>query len=289
MWVKRIKKHIPDQVKCLVKPVLEKLRNYKVRHKRTLRVNSLIKTLALTYDSSKNSVQHVLILVIDCLRQDHLSLFGYQRKVSPFLDSLAKQAAVFGDAVSASSWTYPSVASILSGKYPHNHGGIYTENMRNLDEGVLPRQMSDKVLTVPEILARFGFKTYFGSAIETASLPIQGRFQEMSVYHLCNAERIIDKYLKWLRDNRLEKTFSYVQIGDLHPPIQIPAAYRSILGTIPNIPHIEDWDYLEDASTGDAHFERYRRNRIKLYDPAIRYVDDKIKQQPIQTIFFQRR
>lgn len=278
MRAKRIKKYIPKPIKRWRKSILAKLRNYELRRKRPLRANSLIKTLGLTYDSSKSSVQHVLILVIDCLRQDHLSPFGYQRKVSPFLDSLASRAAVFADAVSASSWTYPSVASILSGKYPHNHGGIYTENMRNLDEEMLPRQISDNVLILPEILARFGFKNYFASAIEPAKLPIYGRFREISICHLCSAERIMDEYLSWLRGSRIEKTFSYVQIGDLHEPIQIPAAYLSVFGTIPDIPHVKDWHYVEGASSGDADFERYRRNRIKLYDCAIRYVDDQIKQ-----------
>lgn len=67
------------------------------------------------------AAKHILFIVIDCLRRDHLSLYGYHRETTPFLKSVATGNSVFQNAVSPSSWTYSSVASMLTGLYPHSH------------------------------------------------------------------------------------------------------------------------------------------------------------------------
>jgi arylsulfatase A-like enzyme len=58
----------------------------------------------------------LLLFVIDTLRADHLSTYGYHRPTSPRLDALAARGVVFEDATSQSSWTLPSMASMLSGR-----------------------------------------------------------------------------------------------------------------------------------------------------------------------------
>jgi arylsulfatase len=58
----------------------------------------------------------LLLFVIDTLRADHLSTYGYHRPTSPQLDALAARGVVFEDATSQSSWTLPSMASMLSGR-----------------------------------------------------------------------------------------------------------------------------------------------------------------------------
>lgn len=64
----------------------------------------------------------VLIIVVDALRADHVSAYGYSHPTTPNIDKLAQQGALFENAIAASSWTLPSHASILSGRYPHDHG-----------------------------------------------------------------------------------------------------------------------------------------------------------------------
>lgn len=64
----------------------------------------------------------VILLVVDTLRRDHLSLYGYERQTSPQIDRWAKQGLVFEDMTATSSWTLPSHASMLTGLYPRSHG-----------------------------------------------------------------------------------------------------------------------------------------------------------------------
>jgi arylsulfatase A-like enzyme len=65
---------------------------------------------------------NVLIIVVDTLRADHLSAYGYLRPTSPNIDRIASQGILFENAVSAGSWSLPSHASILTGRYQFEHG-----------------------------------------------------------------------------------------------------------------------------------------------------------------------
>lgn len=65
---------------------------------------------------------NVIILVLDALRPDHLSCYGYERETSPNIDRLARQGLVFQNAVSQAGWTLPSHASLFTGLFPAEHG-----------------------------------------------------------------------------------------------------------------------------------------------------------------------
>src|SRR5262245_57627106 len=65
---------------------------------------------------------NVILLVVDPLRADHLGCYGYARSTSPRIDEWAESGMRFTRAYSASSWTAPSVVSILTALYPAAHG-----------------------------------------------------------------------------------------------------------------------------------------------------------------------
>lgn len=64
---------------------------------------------------------NVLVIVVDTLRADHLSAYGYSRPTTPHFDHLAAEGTLFENAYSACSWTLPSHASLLTGRYPSDH------------------------------------------------------------------------------------------------------------------------------------------------------------------------
>ena len=63
----------------------------------------------------------IILIVIDCLRADHLGCYGYPRETSPNIDSLARGSILFKWAFSACPYTVPSHASMFTGKYPSHH------------------------------------------------------------------------------------------------------------------------------------------------------------------------
>jgi arylsulfatase A-like enzyme len=64
----------------------------------------------------------VVVIVLDTVRAENVSTYGYRRPTAPALDALAAEGALFLDATSPSTWSLPSHASLFTGRYPSSHG-----------------------------------------------------------------------------------------------------------------------------------------------------------------------
>ena len=64
----------------------------------------------------------VVIIVIDTLRADHLSCYGYELETSPVIDAFAAGATLFESNSTQFNSTFPSLTSIFTGLYPKTHG-----------------------------------------------------------------------------------------------------------------------------------------------------------------------
>jgi arylsulfatase A-like enzyme len=72
----------------------------------------------MTADSPGN----VLFVVLDTVRKDRLTPYGYDRPTAPNLAEFAEEATVFEQAVAPAPWTLPVHASLFTGLYPSQHG-----------------------------------------------------------------------------------------------------------------------------------------------------------------------
>ena len=63
----------------------------------------------------------LVLVVVDTLRADHLSVYGHARPTTPALERRAREAAVFEQARSTSSWTLPGFGSLFTGEPPARH------------------------------------------------------------------------------------------------------------------------------------------------------------------------
>ncbi len=69
---------------------------------------------------------NVVLISLDTLRADHLSLYGYGRETSPHLDRWARRRGiVFLNTVASSPWTLPSHVSLFTGLDALRHGVNY--------------------------------------------------------------------------------------------------------------------------------------------------------------------
>jgi arylsulfatase A-like enzyme len=62
---------------------------------------------------------NVLLIVLDTVRADRLSLYGYQRATTPNLERLARRGIQFDAARATAPWTLPSHASFFTGRWAH--------------------------------------------------------------------------------------------------------------------------------------------------------------------------
>jgi len=90
----------------------------------------------------------MLLLMIDTLRADRLSCYGYEGNQTPVIDGLTGEGILFENHISQSSWTRPAVASILTSLYPSSHKTY-----------LKPDMLPDEVFTLPEALKEQGYRT----------------------------------------------------------------------------------------------------------------------------------
>jgi len=87
---------------------------------------------------------NVVLIVMDTVRKDHLSLYGYKRKTSPFLDFLSQYGAKFVNAYTSSPWTLPSHASFFTGLYPSEHQAINGNEYLDSDYKTIAEALSER-------------------------------------------------------------------------------------------------------------------------------------------------
>jgi arylsulfatase A-like enzyme len=73
---------------------------------------------------------NVLLIVMDTVRADRLSLYGYRRTTTPKLEQLAKRGVRFDRVRATAPWTLPSHASVFTGRWPREIGVDWNTPLR---------------------------------------------------------------------------------------------------------------------------------------------------------------
>jgi len=107
-----------------------------------------VETIQARGEGKTNHKPDILIYVVDALRSDYLSCYGYTRETSPNLDTFSKNNSLFINAYANASWTRPSAATMLTGLLAKNHKTMSRESS-------LPEDLQ----TLPEILRNNGYHT----------------------------------------------------------------------------------------------------------------------------------
>jgi arylsulfatase A-like enzyme len=226
---------------------------------------------------------NIILIVVDALRADHLSCYGYNRDTSPNIDKFAKEGVLFTHAYSQGAATRISIPSIFTSLYPGVHGVF--------ESGAPLRK---EFITLPEILRKYNYITAaICGPVLNMFTNFDYRFDYYSVYRMTQEPNneflpptyrmtpsITQKVKKWLDTNGNLPFFLYVHFLDVHSPFSAPAPYETMF-----------WNTEIDEETkkcvrSSLRFEgQYKKNSsgkfvdyaISQYDAEIRYVDEHIK------------
>ncbi len=177
--------------------------------------------LTLSMVLISRSGKNILLITIDTLRYDRLSIYDDKFVKTPNIDGLAKKGSIFEKAFAHTPITLPSHANILTGTTPLYHG-ISDNNRFRLDE---------KFLTLAEHLKKNGYKT----AAFTASFVLNEYFKLNQGFDLYNgpeksneliAEEIIKPSVKWIRENE-GPWFLWIHVWDPHTPYSPPEPFKT--------------------------------------------------------------
>lgn len=228
-----------------------------------------------------------IIYLVDTLRADHTTPYGYARDTTPELAAFARDAVVFEQAVSHASWTKPAVASIFTSLLPGRHRAVQLRD--SLDPGLV---------TLAEMLQARGFATgaaVANSVIYTAGTNFDQGFDFFAGLHgagnrpskVVEAGPVVDTALGWLDERRGFPNFLYVHTMDPHVPYTPPAPFDRKYEPHPTADHpAQDprYDLKEpldkerliaqydgEIAYGDQEFGRFLRELKQrgLYDRAL--------------------
>jgi arylsulfatase A-like enzyme len=206
---------------------------------------------------------NVIVLVVDTLRADHLSAYGYGRSTSPNIDGLASQGVLFENAISPSSWSFPSHVSLVTGLYQFQHG------MGNVPKMAVfsgpPTFSGDR--TVGEEFESRGYRTAAFSANRTYfshSLGFGRGFTHFEDYFHCAA----DGFVRTLYGREFSRV--YLSRSDRSKPKRVLRwlGWNSLLDT----------DEEGSGSYGGA--EGVRKRASVVNDELFHWVDQSRSQHP---------
>jgi arylsulfatase A-like enzyme len=102
---------------------------------------------------------NVVWLSIDALRPDHIGAYGYSRRTTPNIDSLATSGFRFSSAHAQATGTWDSVPSMLTGRYPHSLPRDYDDPRAAPGKRWYAYTLKPEAPLVSELLARIGYAT----------------------------------------------------------------------------------------------------------------------------------
>ncbi len=214
---------------------------------------------------------NVLVVLVDTLRADHLELYGHTRDTAPRLRAWAEQAVVFEEAITASPWTLPSVASIFTGLYVSAH------EVRDFGDGLATHHV-----TLAERFRDAGYRT--AALMKTGVLVGEAGFEQGfdtweadPDFRDSSAQDLTDRALAWLDAEASDPFLLYLHYTDPHYDYIAPEPYyeshaagidSELTGGAWQIKEIRDGE--RELLDGDID------RLLALYDGEITYWDSQL-------------
>lgn len=219
---------------------------------------------------SNPKLPNIILITLDTTRADRMGFLGSPRGLTPNLDTLAKQSAVFTRAYAQAPLTPPSHATILTGTYPQFH-----------QLNAMQTPLAADLPYAPEILRAHGYSTaaIIGSIVLEAKAPYAPGFDRgFQTYDadFRNGNPGEDRYrttvrrgdvvvahaLEWLDRQPKRPFFLWVHFYDAHDPYDPPEPYKTRYASAPYDGAIA----YEDAAVGKL----LRHLKLRgLYDGAV--------------------
>lgn len=268
---------------------------------RRLRALLLLSLLASACDVETSPLDVVLV-TLDTLRADRLSLYGAGAAQTPNLEWLASQGVVFENAYSPIPATLPSHASILTGAYPKELG-IHDNGLYRLDESrvTLAERLHQAGYATAAFVSAFvldsrfrldqGFELYddemdfpIQPPLRISGDPQDAFDRQLAAPSQRRASVVTDRALAWLEEAHRRPFFLWVHYFDAHQPYQAPEPFTTLYDPDYQGPLDGDartWWYVlvrywSRNRNRSGYPKRDHAHMIARYDGEIAYLDSEL-------------
>lgn len=221
---------------------------------------------------------NICILIIDCLRADHLGCYGYHKNTSPNIDSIAGQSVLFENAYAQSNWTAPSFYSMIAGKYP-----------TTLMISWIDQKIDSDFVVLPEYLTEKGYLTGIFTPFKMLLNPnaFSSHFTEVKELHL--DEKTLPEFRDWIKKNKNSFLFFHTAEYVHEPYFANKQSVQMFLDNATSVPdnseivkiltskHTPKTSIMDISRKINTHFKFPSKNEIKYlmacYDAGIYHID----------------
>ncbi len=235
---------------------------------------------------------NILLLILDTVRAQNLSLYGYGRDTSPNLVELARESVVFELALATSSWTLPSHASLLTGLDSPAHGADWYAPMAadpaSIAEVLRASGYATGAFIANQAFGRRragmdrGFIAYRDNPADLDEVvenhwaaKALGRWVYQALGHVRGdarktADEVNDELLGWLDDLEGRRFFAMVNYYDAHDPYESPPPFDTRFRPRPPRALLGNWGNETEYVAAEI------AEMVDAYDSSIAYLDDRI-------------
>jgi arylsulfatase A-like enzyme len=236
---------------------------------------------------------NVILYVIDGGGADLMSLYGYNRRTTPFLERLAAEGVVFERAFSNSTWTQSSTASFMTSLQHSVLGG--------LRRGIHSTPVPKNAVTMAEHMRRGGYQTAVFTSNPNAARAI-GLERGVDVvrdvetaHHSTSSADLHELYWHFRADHPGSPTWVHFQTTDVHEPNEPVAPFAGLFVDAETPRRLAEWegklwmaaeqffgttsiaDFYERAlALGGVDRHAYYEARRGLYDETMAYQDHQL-------------
>jgi arylsulfatase A-like enzyme len=197
---------------------------------------------------------NILLLILDTVRAESLSLYGYPRRTSPSIDQFAKSGVTFDAAISASPWTLPSHATMFTGRWPHELNANWRTPLDATWPTLAEVLSENGYATAAFVANRFyasrqsglarGFQHYDDTRYSPGRLllasalgrflvdrtPMKRWFGQYDDVGRKRARSVNEELLDWMshRDGKARPFFVFLNYFDAHDPYIAPAPFNTL-------------------------------------------------------------
>ena len=203
-----------------------------------------------TESAAAETPPNVIFYVIDGGGADLMSVYGYDRPTTPYLEELAREGVLFERAYSNSTWTQPSTVSFLTGLHHSVLGG--------LRRGVHSTPVPPGATTMAEHMRAGGYQT-----LMLTSNPNAGRligtergvdftWDEGTEHHSTSSVDLHEEFWRHRRAFPGTPYWAHFQTTDVHEPNQPEPPFAGVWVTPEERERLEQWDQRFFMTVGGA-------------------------------------
>ncbi len=192
---------------------------------------------------------NVVFYVIDGGGADLMSVYGYNRRTTPFLESLAAEGVVFEHAYSNSTWTQSSTASFMTGLHHSVLGG--------LRRGVHSTPVPAAAVTMAEHMRLGGYLTACFTANPNAGrvIGLERGIDYMSDEEPENSSTssafLHERFFRFREDVPAEPYWVHFQTTDVHEPNFPVPPFAGLYVSKEDRERLDQWDQKLFTVGGD--------------------------------------